>query len=263
MRNVFAKWLWDSRRSTLTWAVAIAAVGVGYAAFWPTINSPAMQQALAAYPPGVLEALNYNNISTPAGYLTSTVYGLLAAILLIVYASGAGARMVAGDEESGTLDLILAHPVSRASMALQRFFAFVVNAAGINLLLWLALLAISAPAQLTDISLSGYAAMHLQLLLFSVFFGSVAFAVGAAFGRRAYALGAAGLVGVLGFFANGVVASVNGFEWIRNFSPFDWLTGGSPLAAGVQPANALLLVSLTVAFVLGGLWAFTRRDIGV
>ncbi len=69
LRSVYSKWLWDNRRSIAIWAASIAAVGLGYAAFWPTIDSPAMQEALAAYPEGMLEALNYDNISTPAGYL--------------------------------------------------------------------------------------------------------------------------------------------------------------------------------------------------
>lgn len=182
LRSVYSKWLWDNRRSTAIWAASIAAVGLGYAAFWPTIDSPAMQEALAAYPEGMLEALNYDDVSTPAGYLLATVYGLLAAILLVVYGAASGARMVAGDEEDGTLDLILAHPASRTSLALQRFLGFVTAVAVINVVLWAGLWAISGPARLSGIPLSGYAAMHLHLTSFGVFFGAVAFAVGAATG---------------------------------------------------------------------------------
>ena len=43
LRSVFTKWLWDARRSVLGWSLAIVLVGGGYAAFWPTINDPAMQ----------------------------------------------------------------------------------------------------------------------------------------------------------------------------------------------------------------------------
>ncbi len=262
-RNVYSKWLWDNRRSIAVWAASIAAVGIGYAAFWPTIDSPAMQEALAAYPEGMLEALNYDNITTPAGYLISTVYGLLAAILLVVYGAGSGARMLAGDEEDGTLDLILAHPVARVSLGLQRFLGFVTAVALINLVLWAGLWAISGPARLTGISLGGYAAMHLQLTLFGTFFGAVAFAVGAATGRRMYAIGAASGVAVMGFFANGVIASVDGLEWMSDYSPFEWMTGGDPLTNGVQAGGTLLLLGFSVLLVTLGLWAFTRRDLGV
>ena len=100
-RNPFAKWLWDGRRSTVAWAGAIAAVGGMYAAFWPTIDDPDMQDALESYPESLLEAINYTDISTAAGYLDATVYGLLVAVLTIVYSSASGSRIIAGEEDAG------------------------------------------------------------------------------------------------------------------------------------------------------------------
>jgi ABC-2 type transport system permease protein len=54
LRDVFTKTLWDARRSVAGWAVAISAVAATYAAFWPTVNTPQMQQALRNYPEGIL-----------------------------------------------------------------------------------------------------------------------------------------------------------------------------------------------------------------
>jgi beta-exotoxin I transport system permease protein len=118
LRNVFAKTLWDTRRALLGWALAISAVAVMYAAFWPTVNTPEMQDALRNYPQGVLEAINYDDLTSPAGYLGSSVYGLLIPLLVAVFAIAYGTQAVAGDEEAGTLDLLLAHPVSRTQLAL-------------------------------------------------------------------------------------------------------------------------------------------------
>ena len=42
LRNVFTKSIWDARRSLPGWTVAIAGVGLMYAAFWPTMRSPEM-----------------------------------------------------------------------------------------------------------------------------------------------------------------------------------------------------------------------------
>ena len=38
LRNVFAKSLWDARRSLPGWIVAIVAVALMYAAFWPSMR---------------------------------------------------------------------------------------------------------------------------------------------------------------------------------------------------------------------------------
>ena len=57
-RNVFTKWLRDSRRALLGWTLAIVVAGCGYAAFWPTINDPQMQELLENYPAALMEAIN-------------------------------------------------------------------------------------------------------------------------------------------------------------------------------------------------------------
>jgi ABC-2 type transport system permease protein len=263
LRNPLTKWLWDGRRSLLGWTIAVVVLGAGYAAFWPTIDSPAMRDALENYPEALLEALNYTDIATPDGYLTATVYGLVVAILLVVYGVGAGARAIAGDEEAGTLDLVLAHPVSRSRVALQRYTALVVSIVVFNLVLLLSLLAISPAVRLDGITLAEYAAMHAHLVLFSALFAAVSYAVGAAFGSRAVAIAAGAAFGFLGYLANGVLPQVNGLEWTRNLSPFHWLTGGSPLRNGLQAGNLLIMLGLIVLLVVLGTWRFERRDVAV
>ena len=49
-----------------------------------------------------------------AGYLGSELFSFMVPLLLLVAAIGAGARAIAGEEERGTLDLLLANPLSRA-----------------------------------------------------------------------------------------------------------------------------------------------------
>jgi ABC-2 type transport system permease protein len=263
LRNVFTKTLWDARRSLLGWALAISAVGVLYAAFWPTVNTPEMQRALRGYPQGVLEAFNYNDLTSPAGYLGSSVYGLLIPLLVAVFAIAYGTRAVAGDEEAGTLDLLLAHPVSRTRVALQRFGALVAALALIGAVLWLAMLAIAGPAELVGVTAAEFAAVTIQLTLFGACLGGLAFAVGAATGRRALALGASAGVAVLAYLANGVFPQVEGLEWTRDVSPWHWYLGGEPLKNGLQAGDALLLLAVAAVLVTAGTWAFNRRDVAV
>lgn len=261
-RNVLTKWLWDSRRSLLGWALALAFVGGGYAAFWPTINTPALREALDTYPQALLDALNFTDVGTAAGYVNSTV-GLVVSALMVVYGVAAGARTIAGDEQAGTLDLILAHPVSRSRLALQRFGALAVSVAIIALVLWLTLLAIAGPAHLDGISVGRFAALHVHLILFGGFFGALAYAAGAATGRKAVAISGGAGVAVIGFIANGIISQVEGLEWVKEFSPFNWLNGNNPLQNGIEVGDALLMLGLTVGLVAVGTWAFGRRDVAV
>lgn len=263
LRNVFTKWLWDARRSLLGWALAIAAVGTMYGAFWPSIRNPEMMKALEAYPDSVLEAFNYNELTTAAGYLSSAVYGLLIPLLMAVFAIAGGTRAVAGDEEAGTLDLVLAHPVSRTRLALQRFAGIAVGIAVVGTALLLAILGLRGPAQLDGVTAAELAAITLQLALFGAVFGALAFAVGAATGRKALTLGVSAGVAVFAFLCNGVLPQVDGLEWVRNLSPWHWYLGGEPLVNGLQLADSGLLLGVTVALVAFGTWAFGRRDVAV
>jgi ABC-2 type transport system permease protein len=263
LRNAFTKWLWDARRSVLGWSLAIAFVGGFYAAMWPTANSPELQATLDNYPQALLEAINFVDITTAAGYLNASVYGLIVAVLLVVYSIAAGTRTIAGDEEAGTLDLILAYPVSRSRLALQRFVSFLVSVSIIVVALWLVILAVAGPAQLDDISVAQFAAMHVHLFLFAALFGAVTYAVGAATGSKAPAIGSGAGLAVLGYVANGIIPQAEGLEWVRNLSPFHWFNGDNPLRTGIQIGDALLMFGLAAVLVAVGTWVFDRRDVAV
>jgi ABC-2 type transport system permease protein len=263
LRNVFTKTLWDARRSLIGWALSIAAVGAMYAAFWPTVNTPEMQRAMASYPKAMLEAFNYNDLASAAGYVGSSVYGLLIPLLVAVFAIAYGTRAVAGDEEAGTLDLLLAHPVSRTAMAVQRLAALATALVVISFVLWLAMRAITGPAKLGDISAVELAAASLQLVLFGLCIGALAFAIGAATGRKAAAIGGAAGVTVLAYLANGVFPQVEGLAWTRSGSPWHWYAGGEPLKHGLQVGDSLLLLGTAAVLVTLGTWAFNRRDLAV
>jgi ABC-2 type transport system permease protein len=263
LRDVFTKTLWDTRRSLLGWAVAISAVGLMYAAFWPTVNTPDMQQALQNYPDGLLEAFNYDDLTSPAGYLGSSVYGLLVPLLVAVFAIAAGTRAVAGDEEAGTLDLLLAHPVSRTKVALRRYTALVAGLALVGVVLWLAMLAIAGPAELEGVTAGELAAATTQLVLLGACLGGLAFAVGATTGSKALAIAVSAGLTVLAYLANGVFPQVEGLAWTRDLSPWHWYLGGEPLKHGLQAGDALLLLAVTLVLVAAGTWRFNRRDVAV
>jgi ABC-2 type transport system permease protein len=263
LRNPFTKWLYDARRSLLGWAIAITTVGVMYASFWPTVQTPEMARALEAYPEGLLEAFNYSDLTTAAGYLGSSVYGLLVPLLIAVFAIAAGTRAVAGDEDAGTLDLVLAHPVGRARLALQRFAAVALGVAVVVLLLGLAMIALSTVVEFAGVGPAEFAAISVHLALFGIAFGALAFAIGAATGRKGLALAGSAGVAVLGYLANAVFPQVEGLAWARDLSPFHWYLGGSPLVNGLQASGILLLLGAAVVLVAAGTWAFNRRDIAV
>lgn len=259
--NPFTKALWDARRSLLGWTLAVAAVAAMYAAFWPSIQTPEMLKALESYPEGVLEAFNYDDLTTAAGYLGGSVYGLLVPLLVTIFAIAGGTRAVAGDEEAGMLDLLLAHPVSRTRLVLHRMAALLAGVALIAAVVGLVITAMIGPVGFDGITVGEVAAMTLHLILLGAVFGALAFAVGAVLGGRAVTLGISSGVAVLAYLASGVIPQVEGLRWVRNLSPFYWYNGGDPLVDGVHPGHALLLATATAVLAAVGVWRFNNRDV--
>lgn len=262
LRNVFSKTLWDERRGILVWSIGIAAVGVVYAAFFPSLNNPQMAELLEAYPKGVMDALGMADITSPTGYLGATTYGLLGPVLMIIFAAGFGSRAIAGEEEAGRLDVLLAHPVDRWQVVVQRAAALLVALVAAGILLFVAMAAAAGPAQYAEIGLMKLGAATFQLILLAMFFGSLALAVGAITGRKGLALATVAIVGIVTYFANTLAPSVQAIAWSRDISPFRYYSGGQPLVDGWQLADGLVLILAAVALVAIGVLGFRRRDVG-
>lgn len=261
LRNVFTKTLWDSRRGLFGWAVALAAVTAMYASFYSSMAGTSAD-LLENFPDALKLALNMQDIASPEGYLGSTVFGILLPLLMVIFAVAMGARLLAGDEESGVLDLLLSYPLSRTRLLLQRAAAMTVAVTGLGLAVFVVLLAVSGPAEL-DVSAGRLAAAVTHLVLLGLSFGTLALALGAATGRKAVALGGAAALAVLTYIANAFGPQIDGAGWLRTLSPFHYYSGGQPLVHGLQLGDAGIL--LAVAAILSGIGIVTlnRRDLAV
>jgi ABC-2 type transport system permease protein len=262
--TVLSKNLRDNRRLYLGWAIAIAAIGAMYSAFWPTFgHNENLTKAVDAFPQSMRDAFHMQDYASAPGYFGSTVFGLLVPILMAVFAISIGVKALATDEQAGTLDLVLAHPVGRVRLALARYGAIVLAVALAAAVLLAAVLALRVPAKFTELSPGNIAAIGLQLALFGICFASIAFGVGAYTGKRVYALGIGAYVAVAGYLADSFLPQIKGLGWISDYSPFGWYLDGEPLRNGVQWGHCALLLGVGLFFAAVGVWGFHRRDIAV
>ncbi|GEM_PF-221467 len=250
-------------RALLGWGVALAAVSALYVSFWPAMGDTAEMQALVdSMPEALVTAMGYDAIGSPAGYLESTVYALLAPILMLVFALGLAARLIAGEEEAGVLELEATSTVGRTRLLLERYLALVLG------VVWLAVLvgAVSlglARALGMDIATGPLLGATIGLLLLVLALGSVTFAVGAATGRRALALAVGAAVAVLAYVANALAPLLDDGAWLERLSPFHWYLGNDPLNEGLGLPGAAALVVLALVSLVAAVVAYDRRDLGV
>jgi hypothetical protein len=141
----------------------------------------------AGLPPGVQRLLGLGGqttLTSPVGYLNSQFFANLLPVMLLVFAVGMAAWAISGDEAAGTLELLLANPVSRARVAAERAGALLLLAT-LTAVCAAALLA-TAPAVGLDKGLPAgrLLAASVACALLALVYAAVAFAVGAATGSR-------------------------------------------------------------------------------
>jgi ABC-2 type transport system permease protein len=250
------------RRAIVPWSVAVAAVASMYTAFYPSVGGTKMDVMLAAMPPELIAAMGFDDIATAAGYVSSTVYGLLGAVLTLVCGIGLGARLLAGSEEDGTLELELTAPVARLRIYAERLVVVWLVVLALVAAISVVLLLLSAVLDL-GLSAGNLAAVGLGLALFAGALGTVAFAAGAATGRRSVALGTASAVAVLAYLLAYLGPLVPEMAWMEDVSPYHWYLGSEPLVTGVDPGGFALLAGLALVTAAAGAVAFRRRDVAV
>ncbi|GGV22777.1 ABC transporter permease subunit [Paenarthrobacter nicotinovorans] len=260
---LFTKALTDSWRSTLAWALGLTGAIMLYLPLYPSIGGSAqMQQMIDALPQGMTKALNYDQIATGPGYTQATLFGLIGFLLMSMASIGWGAAAVGGDEESGLLELTLAHSVTRVQVVLERASAILVRIALLTALVFVLVLVLNGPAKLEiDVGhLFGAVLLFAALALLS---GTAALCAGALTGRKVYGVAAGAAVAVLGYVFNAVGRQSPDVEWLLNLSPYHWAYGNSPVTNGADWGAVTGLLCISAALIALGTLALQRRDVGV
>ena len=93
----------ERRRSLLWWSLGLVAFVALNIAFYPSIRGDTSINDYVKDLPESLRGLFAGgelDIASPAGYLNSQVFALMAPLILLIFAVGAGADAVAGDRTS-------------------------------------------------------------------------------------------------------------------------------------------------------------------
>lgn len=246
------------RRRLGWWVVAMAAVAVIYVSFFPSIGR-SMTDMIDALPSDMIDAFGYQQMGTARGWLASTVFGVLGPTLLLGFGISTAAAIIAGEEESGTLELELTSPVRRSRLLAARAVA---------LTLWLALLVgVTSGTSLAmarvldmDVPVGSVVSVGARLMIFALLFTSVTLALGAFTGRHGVAIGGASTLAGLSFIADALAPSV-GWGWLETVSPHAWYGSGEGLLVGFDAASQTPAVALTFGCLVLAFVGFDGRDL--
>jgi len=264
LRNVFLKTLRDMRRAIAWWSLGLAVMTTLIVAVYPTVrDNPELNQAVEDYPEALKAFIAFGgevDYGSSVGYLGSELFSFMVPLLLLVAAIGAGARAIAGEEEQGTLDLLLSNPLSRRRLALEKLGALAAELAVLSLVLWLSLLA-GAAAVGMEVSAGHLAAATASAALLALAFGAIALLVGASSGRRGLAIGLTAAGAVAAYLVSSLAVLVDFLRPLRPASPFYHYAASDPLRHGLALDHAGLLLLLAATAAALAPLVFERRDL--
>jgi ABC-2 type transport system permease protein len=200
------------------------------------------------------------SMSTAEGFYEAEVFGLMAPIAVMVVTVVIGVRALAGEEQNRTMGLLLANPIKRSRVLLEKVLAMVVYAIAVGFSTFAGVWLGSIIGGL-GIAVGNIAATSLLATLVGLVFGALALALSAATGRvRVSIFGTVGAA--LVFHLVNSFASLNDTlaGWAR-VSPFSYYLNTHPLENGMDWGNGAILAGLTIVLVAVSVVLFQRRDL--
>lgn len=217
-------------------------------------------ELLDAYPPEVLQLFDIRTMSTLEGFLAFELYVFGWVILLGLYVAYSAAGVVADDVDRGRMDSLLAMPVSRTRLLVERFAALGVPILLVNLVLP-PLIVVGARLVGESPSVADVFAVHLLSVPYLFACAGIGLLCSVVFDRAAVAERVA--LGVT--FALYLVESVldgTDYEAVGAVAPMRYYDPNEVLLEGTYDLVAAgVLVAATVALVAVSAAWFERTDI--
>lgn len=250
------------RGQIIGWSIGLALYSIMMVSLYSSIQEiEGLTEMLQSYPPEILAFFgNMTAISTAQGYMDVYYFSYMTVIIGIFVVS-AGASLIVGDEEKGTLDLILSQPVSRTRLFLGRYLGFVTAISLILLIGWFTWV---LPPGSRDMGLTWgeflrpFLPLAAELLLFATLALFLSLVMPAS---RAAGMTAGGLL-VANYLLVGLANINQDLQRAVEFTPLHYYQGGSAID-GLNWGWLAGLLAVSAVLILLAWWRFQGRDIRV
>jgi polyether ionophore transport system permease protein len=262
LRSVFLKTLRDYRIPILGWGIGMGLVVVSPMASVATLlTTPQARAQLVSLAATFAWNADVVAVDTIGGYATFKI-GIFI-FLIAVWPLLAASRMLRGEEDRGSLDVLLSLPHSRLAVALEKLVAMWTALLAMGLLIGLLVFA-GGQKFGADFGLGGGLLFGLNLALLCAVIGGVALLISQFTQESGPASGwTAGLLLVF-IVLDMVHRVIPNTDWISRFSPIYYYNQSKPLVPsyGVNAGAMLLLLALMVILSGAAVWLFVPRDVG-
>jgi len=262
LSNLFSKTLRDQRWTLLGWSIGFTALSFYLFYVYPFINRAGeLLKMLDKLPPVIKNLIGKNNfMATPEGFFNLQPFSILAPLLFIIFAIAKGSDAIAGEEERGTLDLLLANPLQRWQVVMEKFLAHASALFILGLVFWLSM---AAGTWLFTIVVGWrrLAEVIFSCFLLGLIFLTLPLALGCLTGKRKFSVGISSGFAVVTYLINAYAPMVEALQPYRIFSPFYYYNGNTVLINGLNFSHVLVMTGLVILFLVAALFFFSRRNL--
>jgi ABC-2 type transport system permease protein len=261
-RSIYLKSLRDYRVPIFGWGLGLGALMAAvFAAVPSAFATPAARAAVVALGSSFAWIAEPIKIDTAGGYATWK-YGITI-LVVVIWPLLAGTGMLRGEEERGSMDVLLSLPRGRVRVALEKLAAMWTALVAMGLVVGLLTFG-GASKVSSDLSLGAAVAFGLNLSLICGVFGSIAVLVSQFTQERRTASGLTAGVLLVAIVVDMVHRVVPNTVWLSQFSPVYYYNLSKPLVPGYGPNFGAMLAMLALSVIASGaaVWLFARRDVG-
>jgi ABC-2 type transport system permease protein len=265
MIEITRKTLIDHKKSLIFWSLGIFFTVLLVMLMWPSVRDMPDFKEYTDQIPGSIRDLfigSIHDLTSPAGYLNSQLFVLVAPVILIIFSLSWSIRSITQPESSGYLDLLLSEPLKRSHFLLGKAIAWLGGLFVLALVLSLSTLLLGG---LYDLSIDPgrvFLASALSMLL-ALVWGSVVFLLSAWKGakRRSAIIGAVAALSLTDWLLSGLSQATQSLSFYPDISPYYQLVGFAALAEDPNILYLSATLALIVGLILAGVYCFNKRDL--
>lgn len=252
------------RGAAIGWGIGLSIFVFIYMGFYPQIGEQFRDMDLSQIP--AYQIIGNFNMATFAGYFSSTILNFLP-ILLAVYAIIAGTGALAGEEERGTLELILAQPHPRwqvvtakaVALLLVTFVILVIAILTVLLIFYVIRDSVEAGVGAADLVVATLYAwpMIAALVMISLF-------LSAFMPNRRLAAVVATAVLVISYFGNNLAGMAEPLKQLEGLFLHRYYRPSAAVVQGqIEWGNVAVLLGVAFVAYLLAVFFFQRRNVTV
>lgn len=257
------KWtLYQRRWSMFWWSIGVVGLVVLNLALYPSFRDQAeqLEKSFSGFSDSTMALFGGTDFFSPVGYLNSQVIYLTLPLLLIILGIGLGVSLIGREESEGTLEALLARPMSRSRILFAKamtgtLILFIVTAIATASTVVTAM-AVDLGVPVGNI-LAACGVCYLMVLTFS----SVAFFLAATGRGRIAAMGIATVYAIGGYIIGSLAGAVHWLDKPGLIFPYHYYKSAEMLRGSFSWTPVLFFTIFIIACGILSWFSFRRRDL--